>query len=309
MKLTKNNIEQMPIPATSYKIYRDERLTGFCLRVRNTGTKTFIIDRKVNGKLHRCNIGQFGELTPEQARTQAQKILGQLVIGVDPKTNKSKHEENAVTLIEVFNDYLAARKSLKPKTIKGYEMFMKGKFADWYHLPISSITKEMITKRHATIGKTSPVTANNAMKLIGALFNFAMYEYDTASNNFSNLQNPVLKLSKTRAWYPCKRRRTKIETHQLPAWFRAVNQLRDSSAKSIGDTVRDYLIVLLFTGLRREEAAQRFCRKFYDGLRNVKHELSVDAIRLLMRKIAERPIDFLKSYVVFSSTCDAAQFP
>ena len=36
--------------------------------------------------------------------------------------------------------------------------------------------------------------------------------------------------------------------HKLPAWYQAVNSLRH-------ETVRDYLLFLLFTGLRRNEAA------------------------------------------------------
>lgn len=254
MKFNKNNLEQIPIPASGYKIYRDEKFTGFCLRVSSKGNKTFIIDKKINKKLYRCTIGNFGVLTLEQARAEAQKILGQLSIGIDPKKEqKTDSHPKSITLIQAFNDYLAARKSLAARTISDYEKLMRSKFRDWYCIPLSSISKEMITKRHSAIGKTSPISANNAMKLVGALFNFAMYEYDDESGNSSITQNPVMKLSKTRAWYPTKRRRTKIETHQLAGWFKAVQSLKKDRSTSIANTVKDYLILLLFTGLRREE--------------------------------------------------------
>ena len=51
-KLTKSYIDQMPIPAMkngkhTQKIYRDNTLTGFAVRVSSTGEKTFIIDKKI----------------------------------------------------------------------------------------------------------------------------------------------------------------------------------------------------------------------------------------------------------------------
>lgn len=48
--------------------------------------------------------------------------------------------------------------------------------------------------------------------------------------------------------YPDRRRRTYIKPHQLKAWYDAVNNLPNR-------TYRDYLLFVLFTGLRRREAA------------------------------------------------------
>jgi integrase len=49
------------------------------------------------------------------------------------------------------------------------------------------------------------------------------------------------------------RRQTVIKAHQLDAWIRAVNTLDN-------EVVSDYLLTLLFTGLRKNEAAQlRWC--------------------------------------------------
>jgi len=51
------------------------------------------------------------------------------------------------------------------------------------------------------------------------------------------------------------RRRTFIEAHQLAPWFEAVNALREHPWGSAQQTVGDFLILLLLTGLRRNEAA------------------------------------------------------
>lgn len=253
MRLTKSTIEQIPIPPSGYKIYRDERLVGFCIRVRESGMKTFIVDRKVNNKLYRCNIGRFGELTVEQARQQAHKIIGQLCMGINPNEASSGKKSDCPTMAAVFEKYLVARKSLKPNTIKEYQFTLEREFKDWKNKPLSAISMDMIVKRHQLIGKRTRSGANRALKLVGALFNFATYSYEDEQGNPIITHNPIIKLSKMRAWYPNKRRRTKIETHELRAWFNAVSRLKDINPRSIASTVRDYLILLLFTGLRREE--------------------------------------------------------
>jgi integrase len=60
--------------------------------------------------------------------------------------------------------------------------------------------------------------------------------------------NPVRILSRRREWYKVDSRRTLIKNSDLPAWHKAVTGLDN-------DIMRDYLLLLLFTGLRRNEAA------------------------------------------------------
>lgn len=62
------------------------------------------------------------------------------------------------------------------------------------------------------------------------------------------LENPVKRLSQTRAWYRIERRQTYIKPHELKDWYDGVQLLQDG-------ILRDYLLLILFTGLRRREAA------------------------------------------------------
>lgn len=67
--------------------------------------------------------------------------------------------------------------------------------------------------------------------------------------------NPVKRLSQTRAWYRVERRQTVIKPHEIKPWFQAVMNLKNDSKSQNRETIRDYLLLVLFTGLRREEAA------------------------------------------------------
>lgn len=54
----------------------------------------------------------------------------------------------------MFNDYLKARKDLKPTTTIDYGRALNQVVPDWFCKPITSITREMIAKRHAEHGET-----------------------------------------------------------------------------------------------------------------------------------------------------------
>lgn len=258
MNLSKRTIENLRLPAKSKayaKIFHDDTLRGFALRVTSGGAKTFIINKKINGKVFRINIGSFGEYTPEQARKKAQVMLGRLADGIDLSKKKLPMVQ-AITFQQAYDDYLKTRKTLKPKSKQDYDSIMKNIFPDWVELPLSSINREMVSHRHTKIGTNHQARANNAFKLLSAVFNFAIHQYCDRGNSEAISNNPVIVLTQTRGWFKKKRRDTKINHEQLPAWFTAVSALRSQTYNSIEIPVKYYLLLVLFTGLRKEEAAQ-----------------------------------------------------
>lgn len=124
---------------------------------------------------------------------------------------------------------------------------------DWMDLPIVAITKEMVEQRHAELrrptrqGTSGESQANTVMHILGTLVNYAAANYEVNGKPII-LVNPVRRLSHNRRWYPEKRRQTIVPDHKLPDWYATVMSLRHP-------IVRDYLLLLLFTGLRRNEAA------------------------------------------------------
>jgi integrase len=114
----------------------------------------------------------------------------------------------------------------------------------------------MVERRHAKLGRSSRARANNAMRVLRALFNFAAGQYEDEQGGPLVTENPVRRLSATRRWYRVERRKTVIKKHELPAWFGAVLTLDPGVYDSPAGTARDYLLFLLFTGLRRSEAAK-----------------------------------------------------
>lgn len=255
MRITKSFVDKIDLPAppaagkTAQAFYRDTAIPGFGLRVTSGGAKSFIIEKRIHGKVKRITIGRYGNLTVEQARKEAMQLLGQVATGKDPIRERKARRAKSVTLLEAFKDYLKTRKDLKPSTIHDYQRSIDGPFIDWQAKPLVDITKDMVELRHTTLGKRSKARANNAMRVLRAVFNHAMGKYEDAKGNPVILLNPVNRLSQSRAWYKVERRQTLIKPHQLADWYAATLELNN-------ETTRDYLHFLLFTGLRRSEASR-----------------------------------------------------
>jgi len=248
MKITKTFVEKLTAPPTGQALYRDDEMTGFGIRITANKAKSFFVEKRVNGKVKRMTLGRFPGLSVEKARKEAQKLLGKIATGIDPVAERKEQKAKMITLAEVFEDYLKARKALKPLTIKDYKASMREAFEDWKTKPLCDITKDMVAKRHSKVGERSHARSNTAMRLLRALFNFAAGEYEDAKGRSLILENPVKRLSHTKAWYRINRRQTFVKPHKLAPWYNGVITLSKS-------TCRDYLLLLLFTGLRRTEAA------------------------------------------------------
>lgn len=250
MKLTKAFVDKAAAPTDKDQaFYRDEQLKGFALRVTTSGVKSFVVETTIGNKVRRMTLGRYGKLTVEQARIEAKKLLGKIATGIDPIAERKQAKAKSVMLKEVFNDYLTTRKSLKPTTIFDYQRVMKESFADWQNKPLLDITKDMVARRHSKLGEKSRARANLSMRLLRALFNFAMTQYEDTHGKSLITDNPVKRLSQARAWYRVERRQGFIKSHELAPWYEALQKLEN-------EALRDYLLLLVFTGLRRQEGAQ-----------------------------------------------------
>ncbi len=249
VKLTKTLIDSLAFATVSGKhiYYYDTELKGFGLRV-TTQAKTYFVEGKIaNRKTVRVSLGKHGVLTTEEARREAKTKLAELAHGANPNALKKEDRLRLTTLQEVYNDYLAGR-DLKPKTIQDYNNCLRLYLSDWLNTPVIHITRDQIEARHREISTRGEAAANLTMRLLRSILNFAA-EYRDAKGLSIIPDNPVRRLSAKKIWNRVERRQTVIKPHELHAWYEAVNKLENT-------TLRDYLLLVLFTGLRREEAAQ-----------------------------------------------------
>jgi len=251
-KLTKRVIDALPYPNKGQIIHQDSELRGFAIRITPT-KKSFIINRKFNGKLTRHKFGEYPAMTVEQARKEASKIITDLGLGISPQNQVQQKEIKGITLNHAYQDMLKT-KNYKPKTQSGYNDNMKNHLALWHNTPLTDIKRDMVLELHKKISKHSPSASNSTMRLLQTIINFAQAKYRIDDDQPLIIENPVKILSDLKVWNKEKRRTRLISAQELPEWHKALFKLKDSPLNNYAVT-RDYLLFILFTGLRRREAS------------------------------------------------------
>ena len=292
-KITKTLLESISPPCVGQVFIRDTEIRGFGLRVTPT-RKTFILERRICGKPKRYTIGPYPDISVSQARKRAQELISAVVLGDVSAIDKS----GSVTLREAYrarNGY----KKLRPSTVRGYDAAMDNTFESWLDRPLTAISTEDVMTKFFARSKASPSKANHDFRLLGAVYHFARKKYGVT-------HNPVQALGDHGVWNKDERRKSYIKPHHLRAWYRAVVELGGIAPSRNDEIARDYLRLLLFTGMRREEAAQiqkswidiEGCSLHVPGAVTKNGEpldlpLSLPAFEIVRRRCAETPNGFL----------------
>lgn len=242
-KLTKAAVDALPFSDTGQKIYFDTELSGFLVCIGKR-TKTYYTQRQIGPKTVRVKIGGHDVYSAEKARSEARLLIARILQGENPNETKRAARSRSITLDKALSDYLTARESLVESTVETYGRVVTQYLGSWRNTSLCEIKPAMVQEMHLRLTKErGGVTANTAMRVFRAIYNYAAAFHDELPNN------PVNRLTQARAWNRETRRQTVIKSADLPNWYAAVDALDHQIA-------RDYLRLLLFTGMRRSEAAR-----------------------------------------------------
>ena len=104
-RLTKRIVDSAKPDAQRDVFLWDDELRGLGLRVKPNGKRSFFIQyRNRNGRSRRFTIGQYGHLTPDEARRKAQKLLATVIDGNDPAAQRAA-DRAAMTIAELCDEY------------------------------------------------------------------------------------------------------------------------------------------------------------------------------------------------------------
>lgn len=80
---------ELPVPDAGKRLeYADSVVNGLRLRVTSSGSKSFCVSRKRDGKFYRVTLGKFPDMTIEQARERAYGLVARS--GVKKKAVKPR---------------------------------------------------------------------------------------------------------------------------------------------------------------------------------------------------------------------------
>ena len=264
-------LDSIKPPRKGRDTYHDTQLQGLTLRVTATGVKSFIVRKRLKGKKDASykTLGRYPLMPIAQARDEARETLSGINHGINPKNLQvDVITKQTLTVDKVFEDYKRSRgTNLEESTIKGYQSILNNQLGDWRNTPLSEITRSMIEDRflevtHGTgkfiVKEASPTRANTMIRVLRAIYNYAMVQYVDSKEEPLILHNPTKIISHNKAWNREKSRRGVVKEYNLKAWYEGVMKLpehpKNLAKSNSSEVVRDYLIFLMFTGLRRDEA-------------------------------------------------------
>ena len=213
-------------------------LSGFCVRM-NARKKTFRVATSVGGKQFRMNLGYWPLMSVDEARGLAMQVLAQCRRGERP----TRPAAPAVlpTLRQLSAEYCRV-KNIKASSQGRYESFLRTHFADWLDRPVSDwALPEFSQHCHDFAQSKGAALVELGRGVIGALVRYANALHGL------ELVSPFVKLAAVGLMPDRVQPRARVlQEDDLPAWKTALNQ--------IGEVQRDYLLLVLYTGLRRNEA-------------------------------------------------------
>lgn len=156
----------------------DDALTGFGVRVRPSGAKSYVVVyRHGAGRkapVRKVTLGAVGKLTPDNARELAQRVLGKVAHGKDPAADRAQDREG-LTVKELIDAFLAdhAALKLKPATATRYGYSLRHSVAlELGSTKADSLTRAAVAKLHGKMRRNA-VSANRMLSTVSSMYGFA----------------------------------------------------------------------------------------------------------------------------------------
>ncbi len=238
-RLNKRSCDAAVAQGTGWSIVWDAHLRGFGLRVLPSGTKTFVVFyRSEAGEKRLVSIGRFGELTADEARQQARKVLAEAVRGGDPAQER-KRARRALTVRQLSNLYLEEHSRPHKRSWRDDEQRLAQYVVPaWGSRKAQGIRRTDVATLHRAIGERGRYVANRTLALVSHLFSWAEREGLLPEGH----PNPARGV---------RRFREESRDRWLkPAEVRALVQAVESDPSI---QIRAYFWLLLLTGCRKRE--------------------------------------------------------
>jgi integrase len=177
LKLTKAAIERIS-PALDDVVVWDEALPGFGVRVKPSGSRTYIVQyrNRHTGASRRLTLGQHGPLlTFDQAKKHARALLADAMRGADP-VEVRRTARCAPDVADLARDYLErhATPQKRPRSVRGDEAMLRTIIVPAFGAKkVSAVTRRDLEALHLRL-KDRPYQANRVLALLSKMFALAV---------------------------------------------------------------------------------------------------------------------------------------
>lgn len=238
-KLTKTLLAGLTPPAAGKRLtINDTEVPKLAVRMTHTGIKAFYVIKRADASVAWIKLGVFPDMTVENARKEAVKVLAQFATGANPAAVKRAIKEEP-TFSEAVAVFLAGKRKrdgtpISDKTKRDYEDVLRLHLAAIKNKKLSAIERGDVKAIHAKVTKKGPYQADKAVALISAVFTYMLDQ-----EQFKGL-NPATRIQKN----PTLTRDRFIQSDEMARFFAAL-------AEAPNETMRDFFTLALLTGARR----------------------------------------------------------
>lgn len=234
LNFTKKSIDGLSFPPKDKRYYfYDTKVQGLELMVTHQGTKSFKVYRKLGATPIRVSLGKYPQMTVEEARKKAQQVIAEMIGGKNPNQEKKKVRLE-ITFGEMFSTFMERYSKIEKKSWRYDEREINKFLPHWFNRKSSSITKQEVQTLHEKICKENGLyQANRLLERIKAIYNKAI-EWGWEGVNPAHGIKKFKEKSRDRFLHP----------DELPRFFESLDMEQN-------DTIRDYIYVSLFTGVRK----------------------------------------------------------
>ena len=236
IKLTKTALQSLALPEAGKRLtIYDTEVPKLAVRVTSAGAKTFYVVRRVGASMAWLKLGNFPDMTCEQARKEAEKALGEFAAGADPAAAR-RAIRGEPTFAESFDLFLEGKRKrngtpLADKTKRDYRDVLRMYLDTIQGKKLSQITRDDVKAIQRKATKKSPAQADRAVAVVSSVF-----AYTIDQGRFGGA-NPASRVQKN----PPPSRDRFAQAHELPYLLAAIAE----------SDQRDYFLLSLMTGARR----------------------------------------------------------
>jgi integrase len=231
---SEERIRKLKPPADRDREYhKDQGFPGLQVCVTSTGSKTYYLVKRTDGRPTRHLLGPAAELSVDNARKAAAAKAGKIASGENPQTERQQKREEP-TLEKLHKHWmLYAEAHKKPASAVEDKRIFEKLLKPLASRRLGTITKADVQALHATIGADNGIyAANRALALLRSMFNKA----DDMGYRGGNPAAGV-KMFKEQS------RDRFLQPNELEEFFKAL----DTELPIF----RDYFLTLLLTGARK----------------------------------------------------------
>ena len=237
MKLTATTLAELgPPKGQSEAMVFDDDMPGLALRLRASGTRTWVYQYKAGRQNRRVTLGDAAVVSLAKARKTAADLHARVRLGADPAAEKAENRLRAAdTVAAALAAYIPYQESrLKPLSLLQVRRHLLKHCRPLHGLRLAKIDRRTVSARMTAIAaKSGPVESNRVRSSLAAFFAWCIREgwVDT---------NPATGGSRS----PERSRERVLDDNELHAIWQATADGRDYSA---------IIRLLMLTGQRRDE--------------------------------------------------------